>query len=219
MQQITHCTYCANPLRESQNFCQRCGTERSRPSKEAAINVALRFINEHDKGSNLYSKREIGELPKVLWEDELPEQIVTGRYKQKAGLLVATDRRIIFLDKGMLGQLKVEDFRYDTISSIESSRGIIFGSITVYSSGNKAVIDQVPKKQVDSFVTAQRNKLATWNRPKVTAPTHIPFPQPNLARGTESSLDALAKLNELYQQGALTDEEFTRAKERILKGM
>ena len=214
MQQFVSCPNCSNPMGAAQNFCQRCGTARPQPSKDQSINEAIRYIDSISKGS-FGSKREIKELPKVLWEDELPEQIVTGYYNDKSGLLVATDRRIIFLDKGLLGQLKVEDFWYDNISSMESTRGIVFGSITVYSSGNKAVIDKVPKNEVDDFVTAQRNKLATRNR-RNASPVSPATPS---SSPPQSPLDNLAKLNELYQQGVLTDEEYTKSKERILENL
>ena len=218
MQQLVSCPNCSNPLNAGQNFCQRCGTARPQPSKEQSIAEAVRYIDSVNKGS-FGSKREIKELPKVLWEDELPEQIVTGYYNDRTGLLVATDRRMIFLDKGLLGQLKVEDFWYDNISSMESTRGIVWGSVTVYSSGNKAVIDKVPKKEIDDFVSAQRNKLATRNRsaptpggPTSTAATLSSSP-------SHSPLDDLAKLNELHQNGVLTDEEYAKSKERILRNL
>ena len=165
MQQIASCTNCSNPLSAGQNFCQRCESARPQPSKERSIQEAVRYIDGVNKGS-FGSKREIKELPKILWEDVLPEQIVTGYYKDKTGLLVATDRRMIFLEMGFLGQLKVEDFWYDNISSMESTRGIVWGNVTVYSSGNKAVIDKVPKNEIDDFVAAQRNKLTTKTRPE-----------------------------------------------------
>ena len=216
MQQFVSCPNCSNPLRTGQNFCQRCGTARPQPSKDQSIKEAVRYIDGINKGS-FGSKREIKELPKILWEDELPEQIVTGYYNDKSGLLVATDRRMIFLDKGFLGQLKVEDFWYDNISSMESTRGIVWGSITVYSSGNKAVIDKVPKKEIDDFVTAQRNKLATRSRPRTTPVSPTAPVRPSSS--SHSPLDNLAKLNELYQQGVLTDEEYAKSKERILENL
>lgn len=218
MQQIVPCLNCQNPLSAGQNFCCQCGAARPQPSKEQSITQAIRYIDSVSKGS-FGSKREIKELPKILWEDELPEQVVTGYYNDKPGLLVATDRRIIFLDKGFLGQLKVEDFWYDKISSMESTRGIVWGSITIYSSGNKAVIDKVPKKEIDGFVSAQRNKIATRGRlgpPSISSTS--PEPAATLQH-SHSPLDDLAKLNELHQKGALTDEEYAKSKERILENL
>ena len=218
MQQIVPCPNCSNPLSAGQNFCRGCGTARPQPSKDQSITEAIRYIDSVSKGT-FGSKREIKELPKILWEDELPEQLVTGYYNDKTGLLVAMDRRIIFLDKGFLGQLKVEDFWYEKISSMESTRGIVWGSITIYSSGNKAVIDKVPKKEIDDFVSAQRNKLATKGRPGPVPISPI-IPEPaGRPLPAHSPLDDLAKLNELHKKGALTDEEYAKSKDRILENL
>ena len=82
------------------------------------------------------TRGEIKELPLILWENELPEKLITGTYNNGRGMLVATNRRLIFIDKGMVS-LKVEDFSYDKISSIESKTGMVFGSLTIYASGKQ----------------------------------------------------------------------------------
>ena len=42
--------------------------------------------------------------------------------------LVATNKRLIFVDKGFVVGLKVEDFPYDKISSIQYETGILMGT-------------------------------------------------------------------------------------------
>jgi hypothetical protein len=56
------------------------------------------------------------ELPSILWKDEHIERLVQGSYGGGTGLLVSTNKRLVFVDKGMT-KLKVEDFPYDKISS------------------------------------------------------------------------------------------------------
>ena len=217
MSQVTFCTNCSKAMSGDQKFCTGCGSPRGIPSKAQAIEHAIRNIDSLSK-SQLFSRREIKELPDILWDDELPEQCVTGTYHANSGILVATDRRMLFVDKGLLGQLKVEDFPYDKISSLESNRGIVMGSIVIYASGNKERIDHIPKDQVDSFVAAQRNKIALWKN-KAEVPPQTP-PQPTQSAPSSGSvIDELERLGKLRQDGILTEDEFEQAKARLLRSL
>ena len=81
-------------------------------------------------------RKEIKELPSILWEDEKVENIIQGTYNNGNGVLVATNIRLVFVDKGLLFGLKVEDFPYDKISSIQYETGILMGKLTIFTSGN-----------------------------------------------------------------------------------
>ena len=73
-----------------------------------------------DGASKILSRREVNELPEVLWHDETVENAVRGQYAGGQGLLVATNKRLIFLNKAMLGgRVRIEDFPYDRIASIQ----------------------------------------------------------------------------------------------------
>jgi len=64
-------------------------------------------------------RREIKELPSILWDNEKVENIIQGLYNNGNGILVGTNKRLIFIDKGIIFGIKVEDFSYDKISSIQ----------------------------------------------------------------------------------------------------
>ena len=51
----------------------------------------------------------------------------------------------------LLYGLKVEDFPYDKITSIQYETGMFFGKVTIFASGNKADINQIDKKQAKDF--------------------------------------------------------------------
>ena len=171
--------------------------------KEAAIQEALKGIDGINK---FLGKKEIKELPTILWEDELPEAIATGQYNLKHGIVVATDKRAIVIDKGVMS-LTVEDFTYDRISSIEYHTGVMMGNITIYTSGNKAEIKSMPKNQVRPFAEFLRARIS-----RSTAPQGQPAPtaQP------EDRVTQLEKLAALKDQGILTHDEFDTEKKRIL---
>ncbi len=116
-------------------------------------------IKRLDGTSKLLGFKEIGELPNILWEDEKVEAIIQGRYADRNGILVATNKRLIFVEKGLLWGLRVEDFEYSKVSSIQYNAGLILGKITVFAAGNKAEIDQVPKQQGKTFTDYVRARM------------------------------------------------------------
>lgn len=77
------------------------------------------------------SKPEIKELPKVLFEDENIEAFLLGFYEGGYGMMVATKKRLLFVDVMPFGRIKVDDIPYTMLGSTELGLGIVFGSITV----------------------------------------------------------------------------------------
>ena len=94
-----------------------------------------RQISSLNGAERLLGRKEIKELPSILWDDEQVEHLVQGYYNRSSGLLVATNKRLIFIDKGWLVGLRVEDFPYDKISSMQYKTGFLMGEITIYTSG------------------------------------------------------------------------------------
>jgi Bacterial PH domain/Short C-terminal domain len=176
---------------------------------------------EHLDGvSKLFGRKEIKELPNILWEDEKLEKLVQGFYAKGNGILVATNKRLIFIDKGLMYGLRVEDFPYDKISSIQYSTGMLLGKITIFTSGNKALIEQIDKSQVKQFGEYVRARIsgslehASYQSNDKQSP-----PQPTEVRSSgvdDELIEALERLGKLKEQGILTEEEFTAKKKQLL---
>ena len=128
-----------------------------------------------------FGRKEIKELPNILWENENVENLIMGLYNNGNGILVATAKRLIFVDKGIMS-LRVEDFPYDKISSIQYETGWVFGTLTIFTSGNKAVIQQVEKNSVKSFAEWVRARISGNIQNSITsqASTQISITQSNL---------------------------------------
>lgn len=154
-------------------------------------------------------KKEIKELPNILWENENVENIIQGTYNNGNGILVGTNKRLIFVDKGLIFGLKVEDFPYEKISSTQYQTGLLFGKLTIFTSGNKAIIDNVPILNVRTF--------GDWVRNKISNP-----PQSETAQNTTTNIatvdiaDQIEKLGKLREKGLLSDEEFNTQKKKLL---
>lgn len=154
-------------------------------------------------------KKEVAALPSILWEDENIAGAIQGHYNDRAGLLVATQRRLIFIDKGW-ASLRVEDFPYDKITSIQYSTGMVFGEIIIFASGNKARISQLAKAETVAFADLARNHV---NRLSAPAPQSV---TPATNSSAEQRLAMLERLALLKQQGMLTDDELRAEKAKIL---
>ena len=99
---------------------------------------------------------ELKDLPEVLHETESLRGIARGLYTNQSGLLLATNERVIFYDKGRQWGSHVEEFRYDKITSIEYATGQTGGTITINTTNNPAKIEMVPNIYCKPFVEAVR---------------------------------------------------------------
>lgn len=193
---------------------------RDEPSaKEKIISEPGRSSVEHlfkklDTSTQWLRKKEFEELPNVLWEDELAEQLIPGTYAGHAGLLVASNKRVIFIDKGFV-RLRVEDFPYDKITSLQYKTGLLFGEISVYASGNKAEITNIaPKELVRPFAEFIRARLTSISQ-HASQPPNVQA----LANPTSGGVDVvsiLERLGDLRAKGILTEDEFQVEKRKIL---
>lgn len=175
--------------------------------KNARLNEIKKQIQELKLSniSNYLGRKEINELPQILAESETIDNIAQGTYNNGQGILVSTNRRLVFVDKGLLYGLKVEDFPLDKITTIQYETGLLLGEIKIHTSGNIAKIDNVEKATARAFAEFVRNKLS---QPKeTTAP---------IIKNQPDVYDQLEKLAKLKEQGILTQEEFDTQKKKLL---
>jgi len=155
--------------------------------------------------SGFLIKGELKQLAKILAGDEEVEDMVQGVYHKRQGLLVATNKRLIFIYKGMLWGMTLQDFSYEKINTVEYNIGLVDGRLTVYASGNAEEIKNVmPKSQVREFGEFVRSKL---NAKVASPPVMVP---------STSVAEQLEKLVGLKEKGFLNDEEFAIQKAKIL---
>ncbi len=83
-----------------------------------------------------WGRSEISELPNILLDDEKIFECVNGNYEGGFALLVATNIRLLLIDKKPLKFLTVEDLRFDMINQIDYSHRLMGARINV-SAGNK----------------------------------------------------------------------------------
>lgn len=162
-----------------------------------AIKAKLRHLDGFER---LAGGREIRALPEILHEGETFLTAVQGKYSGKMGLLAATDRRLAFVNVGLVWGRDVQEFPLASISSLEFKTGLVFGSISIVASNSKAEISEIAKARVKPFLDEVHPYIGA-------KPASVP-------RGDIAS--ALAQLAELRAAGALDDAEFAAAKARLL---
>jgi len=96
-------------------------------------------------------------LPNIIQPDEQIMAVVYGRYQDKkdgaslnAGVLVATDKRIVFLDYKP-GFKSTDDIAYEAISGVNSTWAI-FSSVTLYTRIGNYTINFANTKCAKKFV-------------------------------------------------------------------
>lgn len=76
-------------------------------------------------------RAEVKILPDILEDGEQIREFITGTYDGGFGMMVATDKRLLFIDKKVF-DLVVDDVPFNMISTLEFDLGMFFGRVFVY---------------------------------------------------------------------------------------
>lgn len=161
-------------------------------------------------GKSISKMSEVKELPRILRASETVLDAIRGQYKDKwNGLLLATNERLLFISQStFIKSLSMEDFPLSKISSIEFEQGFVFGTITIYTSGNKAQIKKADKDYCITFCEHVRNLIHEHSSNNIN--------NVNTKNNEDDLIAKLERLANLKAQGMLTDEEFILAKKKLL---
>ncbi|MDR3258280.1 MAG: PH domain-containing protein [Fusobacteriaceae bacterium] len=152
------------------------------------------------------TKKEIKELPNILREGETIEYLTSGFLNGNTWLIVCTNKRILFLDKGMFFGLKQVETPLEKINSIESGQGLIFGNITIWNGASAMKIDNIQKGTIQPMMDAINKSIGALKENK------------NNEKLSEikDPIEQLEKFASLRDKGIITEEEFNAKKAQIL---
>jgi len=131
------------------------------------------------------------------------ETKILGNDSTRSGILLATNKRIIFYAKKLTGY-DLEVFPYSTITSIEMGKGILGHKITFFASGNKATLKWIKEGDFQKFVSEVKNRIGKKEEAEAISEPVVDIPT------------QIKKLSELKDQGILTEEEFETKKKELL---
>ena len=124
--------------------------------------------------NDITSKGEFRMLPDVLQVGETPKCIITGMYNNRSGMLVATDRRILFLKKKLFGSIESETILYETLTSVEWNRGMTGGDIKLHANRKSHKITNVEKDVVRDFATYLETRVMGGDGDSLLARLRMP---------------------------------------------
>ncbi len=164
-----------------------------------------------------YTKKEINYLPEILIDGEEIRALTSGYVQNRTILAVCTNRRLLFLDKGMFFGLRQWQMALDRVQSIDGNYLIMFGAIRIWDGASAVNMNMVWAKSIDPFIKATRSAIDEFRRISfrevVGAQTPPPAPASTPATDLASQLERLVKLME---QGHLSPEEFHEQKKKLL---
>jgi hypothetical protein len=159
-------------------------------------------------------------LPKAAWralavlEEDLASgesvlRIVDGYLNgagfQQHGLLVLTDRRLLFIHSGVLQSQQVS-VPLDTVTGASVTKGLTSSTIKTTGPQSNMVINRVNKSDAEAFASELRSILANRARSATAAPV----------RSANNVAGELERLAALRDRGVLNEAEFSAQKSRLL---
>ncbi|WP_193777989.1 PH domain-containing protein [Psychrobacter sp. FDAARGOS_221] len=168
------------------------------------------------------TKKELRVLSEYLEADEVVFALTSGIMDQtetsnsfdfgsNTWLVVLTSDRFLFLDHAMLTKsVDTQSIRHDHVQAVSASQGFMFGKIMIDLGSRMLVIDNAHKSTV-KVIASLANKWLKELADKKSQPTAS-------ANATYQTplFDMLERLDKLATLGALTDEEFEYAKQRLI---
>jgi len=107
------------------------------------------------------------------------------------------------------------DFPYDRITTVTTTRGILYTNLHITASGPTTSMDKMKKRRADKFASLIEERVEAARR-NDARPAATPARQETAATGTSSLAAELRELAALRDSGILDDREFEEQKQHIL---
>lgn len=178
------------------------------PTEDAVIQQ----IKACPQGDTVLSVTDTEDLARLLDADESILAFLDGYYSdgekedyEEYGVLFATEKRLIYTHKGLLWGRHVEFFYYDRISSLQYTSGLVRGRLTIHLDGGRRAYLRNTGDDVGGFASLVRSLMEKVRGGEPASPS-----------ASADFLSGLERLAALHASGALTDDEFTAAKRKLL---
>lgn len=139
------------------------------------------------------------------------ETTLLGSKSARAGVLIATDRRVVFYAKKLTG-FEMESFPYRNISSFEQGKNLMGHTITFFASGNRVDMKWILEGPDLSVLTRHVKAAMT----AASAPATAASAPPSAISAPDAILAQLKLLGDLRDSGVVTHAEFEAKKAEML---
>ena len=107
-----------------------------------------------------WGRSEIKELPTILLDDENIFECVNGVYEGGFALLIATDIRVLLVDKKPFKYLTVEDLRFDMINQIDYSHRLFGARINISAGAKNLKFKSYNQPRLRKLINHVQNRMA-----------------------------------------------------------
>ena len=159
------------------------------------------------------AKRELRLVAGYLDPDERALRMATGYRGSKSGLLVLTDRRLMFLWKGLVRENQ-ESVPLDLVTAVALKRGLATSTIKTQGAQSKEEIEKVNKKDAEALVTELRDHLN--RRSGGGTGDNLVTMTSDAEAAQEDVIQKVKQLKELLDIGAISDQEYEAKKTELL---
>lgn len=123
------------------------------------LNHVWKAIEREMGDDRFFTTKELDHLPKVLHPKEQVLAFSSGLHKGNTWLIVLTNERILFLDKGLVYGLQTSSIEISKVNNFDYKKGLMFGSISIGSNAEIYEITNVWKKTVEPFTKKLREAI------------------------------------------------------------
>jgi hypothetical protein len=148
------------------------------------------------------TKKEVKELPNIISDDEIITYATSGVYDGHTWLVISTNKRIIFLDKGMFFGVNQIEIPLSKVNSIKYRKRFFLGEIEIWDGASMIKVTNILKKTLVPFVNAVNDSIEEFE---------------NLKKNQTSVADELIKFKKLLDEGVINRLEFDKKKKELLK--
>lgn len=128
-------------------------------ASRSELSLVWNAIAQEMGDDRFFTTKELDHLPKVLDVEEQVLAFSSGFHKGSTWLIVLTDQRILFIDKGMIFGVKTSSIELERINNFDYKKGVFFGSISIGSNAEVYEISNVWKKTIEPFIRKLRQAI------------------------------------------------------------
>lgn len=196
---------------------------------------------------SIFANAEVKELVNILENDERLTAIAEGLTipGKIEGLVFSTQKRVVFIDKKLFGNVQKDEYLYQNISSVDHVESLLYSTLKVFmKNGSMAEFKLHNKNDGKTFSNAvnaylngsvkqsapqqqqqiQASSFNLYNLPTSENPFQQTAQNPVSSNSSNENKESpevifeqLEKLGKLREMGVLTEQEFAEQKKKLLE--
>lgn len=152
------------------------------------------------------TKKEIKALHKYINDDEQIQYVASGLTEENSILLVLTDERMIFLDKGIAYGVRKTEIPIDKINSVSYDKGMLMSKLKVFNGAALIEIRGIPNTSIEPLTAAINTEIKRAKTPNTVM----------VNNSKPSVTDEIRNYKSLLDDRIITQEEFDAKKKELL---